>query len=68
MFGPRKETADGFEQQLATNHLGHFLLTHILFPKLKQAGTAESYARVVNVSSAAHYCGYWTNFDDLQSK
>ncbi len=27
MFGPRKETVDGFESQLATNYLGHFLLT-----------------------------------------
>lgn len=27
MFGPRSETEDGFESQLATNYLGHFLLT-----------------------------------------
>ena len=68
MFGPRRETVDGFEQQFATNHLGHFLLTHILMSKLKQAGTAESHARVINVSSAAHWCGMWTAFDDLQSR
>jgi hypothetical protein len=30
MFGPRQETIDGFESQLATNYLGHFLLTRFV--------------------------------------
>lgn len=32
---PRILSADGIELQLATNHLGHFLLTHLLLAKLK---------------------------------
>jgi len=68
MFGPRRESKDGFELQLATNHLGHFLLTHLLLPKLREAGTKELSARVVNVSSCAHYAGSWTDWNDLQSK
>ena len=68
MFGPRKDSKDGFEGQLATNHLGHFLLTHLLFPRLKEAGSRNEYARIVNVSSAAHFGGFWTNWEDLMSK
>ena len=30
MFGPRRMTEDGHESQLATNYIGHFLLTHLL--------------------------------------
>jgi len=65
MFGPRKETEDGYESQLATNYIGHFLLTHLLLPLLKKSGTRESPARVVNVSSCAHYVGSWLDFSDL---
>lgn len=43
-------TADGFEMQFGTNHLGHFLLTNLLRPVL----AASRHARVVNVSSAGH--------------
>jgi len=46
----RSTTVDGFETQFGVNHLGHFLLTNLLLPRLKQAGNA----RVVNVSSLAH--------------
>src|SRR3954464_5379949 len=58
---PRATTADGFEMQLGTNHLGHFALTGLLLPALlKRPGS-----RVVTVSSAAHKVGS-INFDDLQ--
>ena len=58
---PRRTTADGFEMQLGTNHLGHFALTGLLLPKL--LGTPN--ARIVNVSSSAHRPGK-IHFDDLQ--
>jgi NAD(P)-dependent dehydrogenase (short-subunit alcohol dehydrogenase family) len=44
-------TQDGFERQLAVNHLGHFALTGQLLPLLLASGEA----RVVTVSSVAHY-------------
>ena len=44
---PRRETADGFEMQFGTNHLGHFALTGLLLPPL----LARPGARVVTVSS-----------------
>ncbi len=43
-------TADGFEAQIGTNHLGHFALTNLLLPKLTD--------RVVTVSSLLHHIGY----------
>lgn len=64
MFGPYVESRDGFESQFSTNYLGHFMLTHLLLPELKKAGTAKSQARVVNVSSCAHIVGK-INFEDI---
>lgn len=60
---PRRTTADGFEMQLGTNHLGHFALTGLLLPLLFAAPAA----RVVTVSSGAHLLGR-INFDDLQGE
>jgi NAD(P)-dependent dehydrogenase (short-subunit alcohol dehydrogenase family) len=60
---PRQLTADGFERQLGTNHLGHFALTGLLLPSL--VGRAGS--RVVTVSSSAHKPGR-IDFDDLMSE
>jgi NAD(P)-dependent dehydrogenase (short-subunit alcohol dehydrogenase family) len=57
----RLETADGFEMQIGTNHLGHFALTGLLMPLI----TNTSGARVVSVSSGAHRMAH-INFDDLQ--
>ena len=57
---PHNRTADGFEMQLGTNHLGHFALTALLFPKL----AATSGARIVTVSSTAHRMGSM-RWDDL---
>jgi NAD(P)-dependent dehydrogenase (short-subunit alcohol dehydrogenase family) len=50
MACPLLHTADGFENQFGTNHLGHFALTGRLFPAL-QRGAAP---RVVTLSSAGH--------------
>ena len=47
MATPHRRTADGFELQLGTNHLGHFALTGLLLPSLLASGDA----RVVTVSS-----------------
>jgi len=63
MAPPREETADGFELQLGTNHLGHFALTGLLLDTLR---AAES-ARVMTVSSTAHKIGS-IDFDDLQGE
>ena len=60
---PRCETADGFEMQLGTNHLGHFALTSQLLPTLLRTPGA----RVVNVSSLMHAFGKM-NFDDLHGR
>ena len=57
----RRQTADGFEMQFGTNHLGHFALTGLLLPQL-QAGAG---GRVVNVTSFGHKVGRM-DFDDLQ--
>jgi NAD(P)-dependent dehydrogenase (short-subunit alcohol dehydrogenase family) len=53
MACPLQRTADGFELQFGTNHLGHFLLTCLLVPAL----VAAAPARVVNLSSAGHKFG-----------
>jgi NAD(P)-dependent dehydrogenase (short-subunit alcohol dehydrogenase family) len=50
MASPRRSTEDGFDLQLATNHLGPFLLTGLLLPQL----LASKAARVVTVSSLVH--------------
>ena len=58
---PYRQTADGFEMQFGTNHLGHFALTGLLLDRL----IATAGAGVVNVSSGAHRMGS-IRFDDLQ--
>lgn len=63
MAAPRRLTADGFELQFGTNHLGHFALTGLLLPMLRD----REGARVVTVSSGAHHRGQM-NFDDLQGE
>jgi hypothetical protein len=56
----RQETADGFEMQFGTNHLGHFALTGLLIDPIRRAPAA----RVVTVSSGAHRMGNM-EFGDL---
>jgi NAD(P)-dependent dehydrogenase (short-subunit alcohol dehydrogenase family) len=53
MACPFGRTTDGFEMQLGTNHLGHFLLTGMLAPALVDGAPA----RVVNLSSRGHLRG-----------
>jgi NAD(P)-dependent dehydrogenase (short-subunit alcohol dehydrogenase family) len=50
MNTPRGTTRDGFETQLGTNHLGHYLLTELLLPALQRGAPS----RVVIVSSCYH--------------
>jgi NAD(P)-dependent dehydrogenase (short-subunit alcohol dehydrogenase family) len=50
---PRRKTADGFEMQIGTNHLGHFALTGQLLDTL----LATPSSRVVNLSSTMHRAG-----------
>lgn len=60
---PYTKTEDGFEMQLGVNHLGHFLLTHLLLDLLK----TSSPSRIVVVSSKLYKYGH-INFDDLNSE
>ncbi|VWX50582.1 SDR family NAD(P)-dependent oxidoreductase [Novosphingobium sp. 9U] len=53
MACPLERTVDGFEMQLGTNHLGHFLLTNLLLPAL----IAAYGARVVSLTSVGHKRG-----------
>jgi NAD(P)-dependent dehydrogenase (short-subunit alcohol dehydrogenase family) len=46
---PHRRTADGFEMQIGTNHLGHFALTGLLLDRIRD--------RVVTVSSTMHRAG-----------
>ena len=57
---PYSRTADGFEMQFGTNHLGHFALTGLLIPAI----LAAPGARVVLVSSGLHASGA-IDFDNL---
>ncbi|MFE5895476.1 oxidoreductase [Streptomyces sp. NPDC002285] len=58
MMLPQQRTADGFEMQFGTNHLGHFALTNLLLPYVTD--------RVVTLSSGAHrWSGARIRFEDL---
>lgn len=59
---PYRKSADGFEMQIGTNHLGHFALTGLLLDRLMRAPAA----RIVNVASNAHRMRQM-DFADLRS-
>jgi NAD(P)-dependent dehydrogenase (short-subunit alcohol dehydrogenase family) len=61
MYTPKQVTADGFEMQFGTNHLGHFALTGLLLDNLLPVRGS----RVVTVSSNAHKFRAAIHFDDL---
>jgi retinol dehydrogenase 12 len=62
LAGQKRLTKQGFEQTFGVNHLGHFLLTQLLLPRLIQ----QPHSRVVNVSSKAHYDASGIDFSELR--
>ncbi|KAK1962700.1 NAD(P)-binding protein [Colletotrichum sublineola] len=66
--GAKTTTADGFELDFGTNHVGHFLLFHLVKEALLASATPHFHSRVVAVSSAMHHASEIrfrdVNFDD----
>ncbi|MGY0389546.1 SDR family NAD(P)-dependent oxidoreductase [Nocardioides sp. WG-D5] len=62
MYTPKQTTADGFEMQFGTNHLGHFAFTGLLLDQLLTVPGS----RIVTVSSVGHRIRADIHFDDLQ--
>ncbi len=61
MYTPRSSTADGFELQFGTNHLGHFAFTGLLLDRM----LAVEDSRIVTVSSMGHRILSTIDFNDL---
>ena len=62
MYTPRSTTADGFELQFGTNHLGHFAFTGLLLDRMRMVEGS----RIVAVSSVGHRIRSAIDFDDLE--
>ncbi|XP_069697712.1 retinol dehydrogenase 12-like isoform X2 [Periplaneta americana] len=60
-YCPKLVTEDGFDMHMGVNHLGHFLLTCLLLPRIIRSGPA----RIVNVASINNYVAKAICFDDL---
>jgi NAD(P)-dependent dehydrogenase (short-subunit alcohol dehydrogenase family) len=64
VWSARQETVQGFELTFGVNHLGPFLLTHLVLDRLKASGPS----RIVNLSSVGHHMARkGMKWDDLQS-
>jgi NAD(P)-dependent dehydrogenase (short-subunit alcohol dehydrogenase family) len=63
MQTPQQQTADGFEMQLGTNHLGHFLLAGLMLDLVEKAN-----GRIVVLSSIAHKFGTIYRDDLMMTK
>ncbi|KAJ7107701.1 hypothetical protein C8R44DRAFT_636993, partial [Mycena epipterygia] len=61
-IGPLKLTVEKLESQMATNHIGPFLFTKLLMPKLLASATATYVPRVVFVASSSHAFGNGVDF------
>lgn len=61
----REETVDGFEMQLGTNYIGHYLFFDLLKDALLKGSTPEFNSRLVHVSSSGHHMSEIL-FDDIQ--
>ncbi|KAL3420556.1 oxidoreductase [Phlyctema vagabunda] len=64
MATPEGKTKDGFETQIGTNHLAHFLLFNLVKERLLESSTPDFNSRAVILSSIAHRNGT-VNFDNL---
>lgn len=67
MATPHTLTIDGYESQLAVNHLSHFLLLHLLLPTLLSSATPGFSSRAIFVSSLGHRTA-GINFSDPHFK
>jgi retinol dehydrogenase-12 len=61
-------TADGFELAFGTNHLGHFLLTNLLLDRIRESATPAAPARVVTVTSKAHFGATGIDFEAVRRR
>ncbi|KAJ7149279.1 hypothetical protein C8R43DRAFT_505943 [Mycena crocata] len=66
-IGPFKLTVDNLESQIATDHIGPFLLTKLLLPKLNAARTTAYTPRVVLVTSIFHEYAPGIDLEDIQA-
>jgi NAD(P)-dependent dehydrogenase (short-subunit alcohol dehydrogenase family) len=64
MYTERQLTADGFELQFGTNHLGHFALTGLLLDRMVDVEGS----RVVTVGSLGHWAPFPVDFDDVRAR
>jgi len=64
---PYDLTDNGFEKQFQVNYLSPFLITNLLLPQIRKAGSAVDPGVVIDVSSAAQYHGS-VEFDNLNGE